>query len=101
MAGASDKTNGKWTLANIVLSLFTAALLMLTAWMLTSIIELREFAARGDRFTITDGNGLRAYVDGQIAKLEIPPSWFRERVHANSEDIKHHEKRIDELERKL
>jgi hypothetical protein len=81
--------------------MFTAAMLALNGWMMSSIIDLREFAARGDRFTIQDANGMREYLDRRIAHLEIPPDWFREMVVQNREAIREHEKRLIESERRL
>jgi hypothetical protein len=81
--------------------MFCAAMLGLNGWMMSSIIELREFAARGDRFTISDANGMREYIDRKISGLEIPPAWFREMVVENRKRLRENEKRLDAAERRL
>lgn len=50
---------GKLTLANAIITLFTAAILGVLAWGSHSVIELQKFAERGDRFTALQANDLR------------------------------------------
>lgn len=78
--------NGKWTLANTVISLFTAAMLGLTGWMMHSLIELREFAAKGDRVTPVD-------LDREISRMWVeiekryPPRWLTREIERLSKEI--------------
>ena len=82
---ANGNERAAWTLANTILSLLCAAILTLNAWMLQSIVALREFAAAGDRFTMHDSNVLRKGIITDI-KSELPPRWLTDRVEQLAEE---------------
>ena len=92
------RRNGKWTLANFIISAF---LLLMIGWMTfitNQILDLRAFAARGDRFTIVDGHGLKEWTRAEIARMEIPPPWFLAEVRGLRDEVKAHEKRLDAID---
>jgi hypothetical protein len=84
----------KWTIANTLLSLFTAALLALVSWMLLSIVDLKEFKAAGGRFTITDGVAMKKEILSEIRR-DWPPRWLTERIDTLGAD---HVKIYDAIE---
>ena len=90
--------NGKWTLANVIISVFTAFFMALTYWMLQSIINLREFQAAGERFTVTDSHRLKAEIVAEI-KTALPPKWLVDDVDRMNKMLEVHEERIDKVER--
>lgn len=94
----SLSTNGKFTLANTVISIATAFFMALTYWMLGSIIELREFAAKGDRFTAQDRIELEARIKQEI-KNELPPKWLTDLVNRIDQVQQQHENRLDAIEK--
>ena len=93
-------TNGKWTLANAVITIVTAFMLGVSAWMASSIVELREFAARGDRFTVQDWSQQRQqlvdYVDERLG--EYPPAWLLKRLERMEEEDQRLQLQVDRLE---
>jgi len=84
-AEVSLSTNSKWTLANTIISLFTAGLLLGVAWMADSIVDLKEFKAAGGRFTILDGVSLKKEILEEVRR-DLPPRWLVERVDSLRQD---------------
>ena len=71
--------SGKIRLADILISIFTTGVLVLNGWMLSSIVDLREFASKGDRFTMQDGQRLREAIVGDLT-TRLPPRWLTDQV---------------------
>jgi len=90
-------TNGKWTLANTILSFFTFAALALVGWMLSSVIELREFKAQGDRFTGSQASAMRQHILREVAE-KFPPRWLQDDLKELKEETRRLQLQIDRLE---
>ena len=83
-----------------ILSLMVTVVLLITGNMFqrlekieTNIQYLREFAARGDRFTQTD-----AMIMERRIKSELPPEWLLDRMTTIDKELDRQQLQIDRLE---
>lgn len=91
-------TTGKLSLASVIISIGTAAMIVWIGWLSDSVITLREFSARGERFTQADGLRLRREIVNDI-KSELPPQWLLEDVKEIVQDHREFDRRIRGLEK--
>ena len=91
--------SGKIRLADILISIFTTGVLVLNGWMLSSIVDLREFASKGDRFTMQDGQRLREAIVGDLT-TRLPPRWLTDQVTFLSKEQVELAKRLAACENK-
>jgi len=102
---ASNGALTKWTLANTILGLMTAGALLLLGWVLDSVIDLREFAAKGDRWTRSDALTMQREtlerMDNRYHPANHPPhepeKWLineLEELHRRIADIEEEDKRL-------
>ena len=91
-------TTGKLSLASVIISIGTAAMIVWIGWLSDSVITLREFSARGERFTQADGLRLQEKIIADIKK-ELPPKWLLDDVRQILLEHKEFDRRIDKLEK--
>lgn len=86
-----DDMNVRWNgtagkIAWTLVGLFQATLVALLMWQSASIVNLKEFAARGDRFTLEQAQAMERRILDQVHK-EIPPRWLVERLDRLQSDL--------------
>ena len=101
-------SNGKWTLANAIITVGVAFLLALVGYMLREIDTLQSFRDQGDRFTSEDAMELEHRLISRIQN-EFPPRWLTDliehevanqsRINAEFDtELKRQQLQIDRLE---
>ena len=94
----TEKTNGKWTLANIIISLFTAGTLTFVGAMYVSVRKLENFAARGDRCTLSECTAIDHRLGlAEVKLLQLPPRWLSEKIDRMLEEQETIQLRLDGL----
>ena len=93
----SLSTNGKFTLANAIITLFCASMIGVMGWILTQTIELLEFRAAGNRFTQQDWEAARAQLVTEF-RLAYPPKWLINDVEDLKIEARRLQLQIDRLE---
>lgn len=90
-------TNGKFTLANAIITLGCAAMLGVMGWTLSQTIALLEFRAAGDRFTQSDWHEQRALLIAELRAI-YPPRWLVEDIADAKLELQRIQLQIDRLE---
>ena len=102
----TPKQNGRWTLANTIISIGVAALLGITAWLLNTAVETREFMSRGDRCTAHECRQIQSHIERDNERMKhieeniaaLPPRWLSDMVEDLKVELRRQQLQIDRLE---